>query len=217
MANPSKSNRLSSLLSLGHSRNDSASSLSQSSSVSHPPDLLQDYAPKSPGPPLQASSKHKLHKSNPSVGSSLPPLDTMASLPLAPPPPISTDGFPKPSSATGQLSAYSSGQGSREGSRSRPTTPTMLPHYDSLSTPRPQTPISAKTSKRRSWLPNKADKSPVGQERHEPQAWIAGLKEHIPYNLVPLINGEKVGRLVLSDTYDVVDISLDSGALERSG
>jgi hypothetical protein len=217
MANPSKSNRLSSLLSLGHSRNNSASSLSQSSSASHPPDLSQDHAPSSPGQTLQPSSKHKLHKSNPSTGSSLPPLDTMATLPLAPPPPISTDGFPRPSSATGQLSAYSSGQGSREGSRSRPATPVMPTPHDTLSSSRPQTPTSAKASKGRSWLPGKVDKSPAGQERHEAQAWIAGLKEHIPYNLVPLINGEKVSHLAFSYMYDLADLGLGSGALERSG
>jgi hypothetical protein len=74
----------------------------------------------------------------------------------------------------------------------------MLTPHDTLSTSRPQTPTSAKASKRRSWLPGKADKSPGGQERYESQAWIAGLKEHIPYNITPLINGEKVSRIALS-------------------
>jgi hypothetical protein len=195
MANPTKSNRLSSLFSLGHSRNDSASSLSHSSSVSHTADASQDHAPSSPGPTLQSSSKHKLHKGNPSLGSDLAPLDTMAALPLAPPPPIGADGLPRPSSATGQLNAYSSGQASREGSRSRPSTPVMLTPHDNRSPSHPQTLTSAKASKRRSWLPGKPDKSPVGQERNESQAWIAGLKEHIPYSLLPLIDGEKVGRI----------------------
>lgn len=195
MANPLKSNRLSSLLSIAHSRHDSTSSLSQTSSASNPPDASQDHTPGSPGPTLQSPSKHRLHKSNPSADSSLPPLNTMATVPpLAPPLAVSADGLQRPLSATGQLITYSSGQASREGSRSRPTTPNMLAPYDNLSSSRPQTPTSAKVSKRRSWLPGKADKSPAGPERAEPQAWIAGLKEHIPYNLAPLVNGEKVSR-----------------------
>ena len=216
MANSHKANRLSSLLSLGHSRNDSASSQSQSSSASHPPDNSQDHAPGSPEPTLQSPSKHRLHKHYPSAGSSLPPLSTMTTLPaLAPPPAIGADGLQRPPSAPGQLSTYSSGQASRDGSRSRPTTPNMLAPYDSLSSPRPQTPTSAKVSKRRSWLPGKADKSPVGPERFEPQAWIAGLKEHIPYNFAPLINGEKVNLLSFSKMYPAANADLGSGALER--
>jgi hypothetical protein len=216
MANHTKSNRLSSLLSLGHSKNDSASSLSQSSSASHLPDVSQGHTPSSSGPTLQSSSKHKLHKSTPSAGSSLPALDTMSTLALAPPPAISTDGLPRYPSAAGHFSTYSSGQASREGSRSRPTTPIMLTPHDTLSSSRPQTPTSAKASKRRSWLPGKADKSPIGQERQEPEAWIAGLKEHIPYNLVPLISGERVSRVASSDIYCPANIGLGSGALERS-
>jgi hypothetical protein len=74
----------------------------------------------------------------------------------------------------------------------------MLTPHDALPTSRPETPTSAKASKRRSWLPGKADKSPGGQDRYEPQAWIAGLKEQISYNTMPLINGEKVSRIALS-------------------
>jgi hypothetical protein len=163
---------------------------------------------------MQSSSMHKLHKSNHSLGSNLPPLDTMAGLSLVPPPPLSADGLPRSSSATGQLSAYSSGQASREGSRSRPTTPVMLTPHDNRSPSRPQTPTSAKASKRRSWLPGKAEKNAVGQERNEPQAWIAGLREHIPYSLLPLINGEKVGCIAPPGIHYLADLCPGSGALE---
>jgi hypothetical protein len=193
MATPQKSNQVSSLLSLGHSKNDSASGLSQSSYVSRASDASQGHLPGSPGSTLQSTSKHRLHKSNPSAGLSLPTLNTMAAMPLVPPPMINADGL------QGPQSTCSSGQASREGSRSRPTTPNMLTSYDNLPSSRPQTPTSAKTSKKRSWLPGKSEKSLVGQERHEPQAWIAGLKERIPYNLEPLINGEKASHVTSSD------------------
>ena len=186
MDNRHKSNRLSSLFSFGHSRGDSASSLLQSSSASHPLDVSQDHEPDSP------PSRHQLYKSNPSAASSLPALDTLANMSLTPPPVIGTDGLRRPSSAAGQRSAYSSGQASREEGRSRPATPVLLTPHDTLSSSRPQTPTSAKPSKRRSWLPGRADKGHAGQEQHIPQAWIAGLKEHIPYNLAPLIKGEQV-------------------------
>jgi hypothetical protein len=206
MANPTKSNRLSSMLSLGYLRNDSASSLPHSSSASHPEDGSQDYAPCSPGPTPQSSSMHiKLHERSPSAGSNLPP-----------PPPISADRLPRSSSAGSQLCAYGGGQASREGSRSRPTTPVMLAPQDTRSSSRPQSPISAKASKRRSRLSGKADKSPVGQEKNEPQAWIAGLKEHIPYSLLPLITGEKVRHIAPRGIYYLANVCPGSGALERS-
>ena len=192
MATPQQPNRVSSLFSLGHSKNDSAPSLSQSNYVSHVPDASQDHSLGSPDSTLQSTSKHRLHKSNPSTGLSISTLNTMAAMPLVPPPVISADGLPR------RQSTHSSGQASREGSRSRPTTPNMLTPYDNLPSSRPQTPTSAKASKRRSWLPGKSEKSAVGQERHEPQAWIAGLKEHIPYNLEPLINGEKASHVTSS-------------------
>src|SRR4051812_25927784 len=144
MATPQKSTRVSSLLSPGHSKNDSASSLSQSSYVSHAPDASQDHSPGSPDSTLQSTSKHKLHKRNPSAGLSLHTLNTMAAMPLAPPPIICADGLQRPPSIC------SSGQASREGSRSRPTTPKTP--YDNLPSSRPQTPTSAKISKKRSWL-----------------------------------------------------------------
>jgi hypothetical protein len=193
MATPQKPNRVSSLFSVGHSRNDSASSLSQSSYASHAPDASQDHSPESPGSTLQSTSKRRLHKSNPSAGLGPPTLDIMAAMPLVPPPVISADGLPRPQST------HSSGQASREGSRSRPTTPNMLTPFDNLPSSRPQTPTSAKVSKRRSWLPGKSEKGAAGQEQHESQAWIAGLKEHIPYNLAPLINGEKASHLASSN------------------
>jgi hypothetical protein len=202
MATLQKPNRVSSLLSLGHSKNDSASSLSQSSYAS------QDHSLGSPGSTLQSTAKHKLHKSNPSAELSLPTLNTMAAMPLVPPPIISADGLQRPQSPC------SSGQASREGSASRPTTPNMLTPYDNLPSSRPQTPTSAKASKRRSWLPGKSEKGPVGQERHESQAWIAGLKEHMPYNLEPLINGERASHITSSDKQYPADFSLGSGAME---
>jgi hypothetical protein len=208
MATPQKPKRVSSLFSLGHSKSDSASSLSQSSYVSHAPDASQDHSPESPGSTSQSTSKRRLHKSSPSAGLSLPTLNTMAAMPLVLPPVINADGLPRPQST------HSSGQASREGSRSRPTTPNMLTPFDNLPSSRPQTPTSAKASKRRSWLPGKSEKSAMGQEQHEPQAWIAGLKEHIPYNLAPLINGEKASHLASFNKKYSADFSLGSGTME---
>ncbi len=195
-----KSNRLSSLLSLGHSKHDSNSSLSVSSSSSNLHDASQDHAFGSSGTSqaTQSPPKNKLQKNSPSGTYILPPIDTMAT-PLAPPPVLSEDGIARPPSSAGQLSRPGSRQASREASRSRPTTPSLLVTSDSAtSLSRPHTPDSKKLSKRRSWLPGKSDKMFAEAGHHPPQAWIAGLREHVPYEINPLLNGEKVRYLTHS-------------------
>ena len=193
-----KPNRLSSLFSPGHLKHDSASSLSPSGSSSNLYDVSQDHAFGGSGTSqvTQLPSKNKLNKSTPSGTYTLPPIDTMAEA-LPPPPVLSEDGIARPPSSAGQLSRPSSRQASREASRSRPTTPSLLlPSDSTTSLSRPQTPDSKKVSKRRSWLPGKSDKhfADAGQY-NPPQAWIAGLREHVPYDLTPLLNGEKVSDL----------------------
>ena len=193
-----KSNRLSSLLSLGHSKHDSISSLSPSSSSSNLYDASQEHAFGGSGSApqvTQSPSKNKLHKNASSGTYTPPPIDTM-SMPLAPPPVLSSDGIARPPSSAGHLSRPGSRQASREASRSRPTTPSLLVPSDSAtSLSRPQTPDSKKISKKRSWLPGKLDKTFADTGHHLPQAWIAGLREHVPYDLNSLLDGEKVSHL----------------------
>lgn len=192
----SKSSRLSSLLSRGHSKNDSTSSLSQSSTSSH--DIPHDHASTSSSNPTQitqSSSKSKLHKNNSSASYILPPLDVTATMALAPPPMIGAEGLMRPPSSTGPSSRPHSRQASVDGARSRPTTPSLLtPNDGSGSLSRPQTPNSHKLSKRRSWLPGvtRSDKASTDPAHLETEAWIAGLREHVAYDLGPLLRGEKV-------------------------
>jgi hypothetical protein len=37
--------------------------------------------------------------------------------------------------------------------------------------------------------------------QEQPPAWIVGLKGKVPYNLAPLLSGEKVGRRVAETEY----------------
>lgn len=218
-----RSNRLSSIFSLGNPKDDAPSTLSPSSSSSKLYDVSQDNAIAWSAPQVpQSHFKNKLHKNTPSVASNLSYLDTMAESPLAPPPAIGADGIPRPQSSSGQLSRPSSRQASREGTSSRPTTPSLLVPSDSatslsrpqtpttLHSPRPQTPNAHKISKRRSWLPGKSDRVSPGPEPYppEPQAWIAGLKEHVPYDLKPLLDGEKVSDAVLAVGRNSADIDM---------
>lgn len=112
--------------------------------------------------------------------------------PLAPPPLLTGDGYVRPPSSAG--SGYGSRPGSRAaspqsaGSRSRPTTPSIM---QSGSDSRPQTPNSAKLNKRKSWLPGTKDKGKFDEKKNS-QAWIAGLRDHVAYDITPLLSGERV-------------------------
>lgn len=129
------------------------------------------------------------------------PLNTQGMPPLEPPPtfretatgirsrPISRNG-------TGDFAPSS-----RESSRSRPQTPDSLTIPGQVVSPTPYSPLSpasATTGKlsKKSWAPgSKGDKHKFGDGRSEAKAWIAGLKEHIPYDLTVLLSGGRVSEL----------------------
>ncbi|EHY57180.1 hypothetical protein HRR80_003405 [Exophiala dermatitidis] len=179
--------RLSSLFSL--SRDDK-----QHSEVVEPDSIHHAQSPTY----VAATTSHKLSKHR--VTSSTIDLTAGASS-LAPPPLLSEPGFVRPPSS--HRSGSESRPGSRtssahsyEGSRSRPQTPTLLiPSSTTASPARPTTPSSAKLSKKKSWIPTRHDrhKGDDGQGPHK--AWIAGLREHVPYDLGPLLRGDKVPEL----------------------
>ena len=162
----------------------------------------QQHIPKSATAPTLAPPKDgRLHKTLP-VSPSQPilPSATLPNLPITPlqPPPLLTgDGMFRPPS--------SAGSGSRPPSqasvRSRPQTPTFaITPVDSNSPVRPSTPGSAtRLNKRSSWLPGKSSKGGKDDQKHS-RAWIAGLPDHVPYDLNPLLSGERVSGY-LADRY----------------
>jgi hypothetical protein len=135
----------------------------------------------------------RLHKTlPPSPSQPQLPDPTLSGLPITPlqPPPLLTgDGMFRPPS--------SAGSGSRPPSqssvRSRPQTPTFaITPVDGESPGRPSTPGSAtKLNKRTTWLPGKASKG-AKEDKRQSHAWIAGLPDHVPYDLNALISGERV-------------------------
>lgn len=182
--------RLSSLFSLTKSQ--PISNFSGSSEDSHPHD--RDSSQERAG----RLQQQKLHKLRITSDESTPPPEAVYQG-LDPP------QFPTARSASNPPSSYGSRPGSRahspmlnsrDGSRSRPQTPVYVaPAGVPQSPSRPGTPSSAKINKRKSWMPGSAGKSestPIEQIQHEPRAWIAGLREHIPYDIAPLLNGTKV-------------------------
>lgn len=145
-------------------------------------------------PTLAPPFDGKLHKTLPLSPSQPilldPTLPTLPVTPLQPPPLLTGDGMFRPPS--------SAGSGSRPPSqssvRSRPQTPTFaITPVDESSPGRPLTPGSAtKLNKRSSFLPSKSPKAAKEAKKHS-QAWIAGLPDHVPYDLNSLISGERVG------------------------
>jgi hypothetical protein len=195
--------KLSSLFSTGTSRDDSDSIASHSSTSSHLRRASHDLPTAGPVPntsmPKSASlSNFSDHRASNSLGPHVhmpPSINTGPLSPLAPPPTLVNYGPPKAASSHGSVhSRPSSRAGSRDGSRSRPSTPTVTAPSGSAGSPisRPQTgPREHKIAKRQSWLPKKP-----GQEEDsgngESKAWIAGLREHIPYDMSPIFRGERV-------------------------
>jgi hypothetical protein len=182
--------RLSSIFSL--SKSQSTSNLSASSGDSHPRD--RDSSQERVG----RLQQQKLHKLQVTSDGSTPPLESVLEG-LDPP------HFPGTRSASNPPSNYGSRPGSRVGSpmmnsrdasRSRPQTPVYsAPGAIAQSPSRPGTPSSAKPNKRRSWMPGSGGKSEVTSiesVQYESNAWIAGLREHIPYDISPLLNGTRV-------------------------
>ncbi len=215
--------RLSTLFSSGTSRDDSDSVLSHSSTSSH----LRGSSHELPGsgsrsnaslPKSASLSKIAGLRPHSSINSYAPimppPINTAALSPLAPPPTLVNYGAPRPASSQG--SAQSSRATSREGSRSRPSTPTTIGPFASANSPvaRTQTtPRDTKISKRHSWIPRKPANGPDELGSQEPKAWIAGLREHIPYDLSSIFRGEKVGRAA-SLLANVLTHTADNGIVE---
>ncbi|KAK5074073.1 hypothetical protein LTR64_006785 [Lithohypha guttulata] len=91
---------------------------------------------------------------------------------------------------------------SRESSRSRPQTPTLLTIPGQPTSPAPFSPAtpssaaSGKLAKKRLGLSGpKQDKLKFGDGDSQQKAWISGLKEHIPYDLTQLLHGDRLGEL----------------------
>lgn len=229
MATPlSKSARkISTLFSSGTSRDDSDSVLSRSSTSSY----LRGSSHDSPGagfgsnaslPKSASLSKIAGPRAHTPINSHTPimppPISTTPLSPLPPPPTLVNYGQPRPASSHGSVrSKPSSRETSREGSRSRPSTPTTMGPPGRANSPIARTQTASrdsKISKRHSWLPKKPGHGPDELGSQEPKAWIAGLPEHIPYDLSPIFRGEKVCRAILL-LANVLTHTADNGSVER--
>ena len=146
-------------------------------------------------PLAQSPAQQKLHRHRVTASSELTLEGQTPITPLAPPPLLTSDGFVRPPSSAGTGSRPVSRAGSPQstGSRSRPATPSLLIPGDNASSSRPSTPTSTKLNKRRSWLPGSRDRGKNDNDPKRSKAWIAGLKDQVPYDLTPLLNGERVG------------------------
>jgi len=196
--------KISSFFSAGISRDESDSIASHSSTSSRLRRTSQDIpaaglAPNTSLPKSASLSDFPGHRTNDSLGSheaTPPPINTGPLSPLVLPPTLINHGPPKAASSHGSIqSRPNSRAGSRDGSRSRPSTPTVTAPPGSTSSPisRPQaTPREHKIAKRQSWHPQKPGQDAEESGNYEPKAWIAGLKEHIPYDMSPVFRGERV-------------------------
>jgi len=130
-------------------------------------------------------------------------LSTQEIPPLQPPPTfretasgISNKPSSRPVSRTGTNDYAPS---SRESSRSRPQTPNLLTIPGQAVSPAPYSPVSpgsARLSKKKGFIPGgKNEKHRFGDGESEQKAWIAGLKEHIPYDLTALLCGGRISEL----------------------
>ncbi|KIW88427.1 uncharacterized protein Z519_10996 [Cladophialophora bantiana CBS 173.52] len=184
--------RLSSLFSLSRDAADKTGAEPPATATSHVP-------PQSSG----HSISHKLHKHRITSSSEIDLNDGLP--PLAPPPLLSESGAVRPPSShlsgpdsipgSRNSSPHSLAQ-SRETSRSRPQTPNLLiPPGAAGSQGHPATPPSAKMAKKKSRLHGKSDRHKLDDGQGTSQAWIAGLREHVAYDLAPLLKGERVPEL----------------------
>jgi hypothetical protein len=196
--------KISSLFSAGTSRDDSDSIASHSSTSSRLRRASQEIptagvASNTALPKSASLSNFSGHPTNNSLGSheQMPlTMNTGPLSPLVPPPTLVSHGPPQPASSHGSVqSRPNSRAGSRDGSRSRPSTPTVTAPPGSASSPisRPQAaPREHKIAKRQSWHPKKPGQEGEESSNYEPKAWIAGLREHIPYDMSPVFRGERV-------------------------
>ncbi|OAP64199.1 hypothetical protein AYL99_00171 [Fonsecaea erecta] len=168
-----------------------------------PPTAVAASAPHIPPQSAGHAISHKLHKHRITSSSEI---DLNAGLPpLTPPPLLSASGAVRPpsshQSASGSTSASRNSSPhslvrSREASRSRPQTPNLLIPPGTAGSPgHPATPPSAKVAKKKSWLHGKSDKHRFDDGPGASKAWIAGLREHVAYDLTPLLKGERVPEL----------------------
>lgn len=133
-----------------------------------------------------------------------PPINTSVLSPLVPPPAIVNYGPPRPASSQGSVgsrpdSRPGSRAASREGSRSRPSTPSNMGPPSANNSPVGKVAKDPKGLKRMSWMPKK-----VGPEVEtvEPKAWIAGLKDHVPYDSTAIFRCTRVRRSSAPQTPD---------------
>jgi hypothetical protein len=197
--------KISSLFSLSSSKDDSNSILSEPGASSHLRGASNDYLKAESTSHATLLSKsasnpnlsgHKTNASTDPRGPMPPPINTAPLSPLAPPPTLVNYGPPRPASSHDSVrSRPSSRAASREASRSRPSTPTTMAPPGSANSPiaRTQiTPRDSKVLKRHSWLPKRPGQGEEEAGSHEPKAWIAGLREHVPYDISPVLSGERV-------------------------
>lgn len=163
----------------------------------------------------QSPTTSRLQKHTPSssldAGMPLPFPQQTALTSLAPPPLMTENGsyYPPSSAGSGSLPGSRAASPQSAPSRSRPQTPTIVvPGIDPTSPAQPITPTAAgKLNKKKTAL-SKAEIKKAEELRKNTKAWIAGLVEFVPYDVAPLLNGERVssgdqtvtrlGRLMLS-------------------
>ena len=180
--------RLSSIFSL--SRDDKDHSEAPQSGTAGSPQyaLSPNYIP--------TPTSHKLHKHRFTASSELDFSNDLP--PLEPPPLLSGSGAARPPSShrsgpDSRSASRNASPHSRDESRSRPQTPNLLIPPGSTGSPaRPATPTSARTARKKTWGIGKPDKHGSQDGQGAQRAWIAGLREHIPYDMTPLLTGERV-------------------------
>jgi hypothetical protein len=187
--------RISSLFSMGSSRDEDSSQKSQASTSGHlrtPSQNPMTGRAENPSPRRHSASGHNpmatdsISRLNPQATIPPPKFDPSLAAPLMPPPPLTTLDPSHPYNQTG------SAPNSRPGSRpnSRPQTPTTLapPGGGLRGSPTPE----AKITKRRSWLPGRSRGDASEETQGVFAAWIAGLQHRVMYDVKPLTNGERV-------------------------
>lgn len=192
--------RISSLLSLGSAKEALSS---RSSSASNSPNTSK-HSPSQgsvDGGSGQKSKRVLRHSASAhNLSSRAPQVDNDA--PLPPPPSLVTvnqdladsannPSNNRPTSAGGNRPASSGGLRPRSAA-------SLKPRPGSMAGSRPGSPGTDRQSKRMSWLPGSKNTRGSSAEEEKPpmptknSAWVAGLPERYPYDLTPLINGERV-------------------------
>jgi hypothetical protein len=147
----------------------------------------------------QSPTSARLQKHTPTSSTDTPvPLSfpqPPALTPLAPPPLMTENGsyYPPSSAGSGSRPGSRAGSPSSASFRSRPTTPSIvIPGVDPTSPARPLTPTTAGKLNKKKTGPTKAEIKAAEELRKNTKAWIAGLRELVPYDATPLLNGQRV-------------------------